>query len=407
MAITGIRNTANFGADERPKNWREGLFRMEPNGMMPLLGLTSALKERQVDDPEFYWWEKDTPNQRVTIGTAIANTTDTTIALSSGALGLKAGDVLLIENTGEQVRITADPTTDTSITVARGHAGTTKAALNIATSGVNPNMLVIGHAYEENSEAPTGTQYDGSKRYNLCGIFRQTYDFSKTAVNTKLRTTEQVKEAKLDCANLIGMTVERAMLLGRRWEGTLNGNPVRNMNGIEAQIDGANVKTVTTDYASGLTMEGLEEYLFQAFRYGANEKMAICGNKALLTIQQVIRKNSQYQIQNGLKEYGMNVTRLTCPFGELVFKTHPLLNQVPGGTNTTAYYGMDSWCYILDMACIEYTYLRNRDIKHEENLQLPGQDGLKNGFIGEVSVALRNPKKHFLLKNLVKAAKDA
>ena len=35
----------------------------------------------------------------------------------------------------------------------------------------------------------------------------------------------------------------------------------------------------------------------------------------------------------------MNVSRLVCPFGELVIKTHPLFeNRMPGGTTAgTAY----------------------------------------------------------------------
>ena len=52
----------------------------------------------------------------------------------------------------------------------------------------------------------------------------------------------------------------------------------------------------------------------------------------LLAINQIVRNNSQFNIQTGLKEFGMDVSRLITPFGTLVLKTHPLFNQITGGT---------------------------------------------------------------------------
>ena len=71
MAIQGLRDTLNFVTDQRPKNWREGILLLEPNGMAPLTGLTSAMSKRVTDDPEFNWWEKSLDDRRFKLGSAL------------------------------------------------------------------------------------------------------------------------------------------------------------------------------------------------------------------------------------------------------------------------------------------------------------------------------------------------
>src|SRR5215813_61450 len=51
--IAGLRGTGDWGIDERPKNFREGILRFNPNGTAPIFELTSKEKSRSVHDPEF------------------------------------------------------------------------------------------------------------------------------------------------------------------------------------------------------------------------------------------------------------------------------------------------------------------------------------------------------------------
>jgi hypothetical protein len=161
------------------------------------------------------------------------------------------------------------------------------------------------------------------------------------------------------------------------------------------------------DHSSGVELQHLEEYLYNIFQYGSQEKVAFLGNRAILTINQICRKNSQYQIFANEKEFGMNVTRLSTPFGDLVMKRHPLFNQVTGGTNTTAYYGMESWMYVLDMANLQYVYLKDSDTKYEPKYESNGVDGMHSGYLSEVSLELHHANTHYLIKNLVAAKADS
>lgn len=411
MAIQGLRDTSGFTSGQRPNNWREVMLTLEPNGMAPLTALTSLMKKRDVDDPTFYWFEKEQQTRRMALGANI-DTSQTAItivtagATSAGAKSCVAGDILLVEQTGELLRVMADPTDDTALAVSRGFAGSTAAAVTYAGAGVNPNVTIIGNAFEEGSLPPTGVNFDPTNPYNYTQIFRKTLEITRTAAKTRLRTGDAVAEAKRECLELLSIDMERAYWFGKRASTTQNGKPLRTMAGVEAWIDSGNI--VTADTSSGVDMTTFEGYMCDMFKYGSSEKFGFCGNKALLTIQQIIRKNSTYQLMQGQKEFGMNVTRLVCPFGTLVLKTHPLFNRMAGGvTASTAYYGRESYLYVLDMKELMYVTFKGDDVKYQPKLEDNGLDGQQSGYIAETSLEMHFGKSHYLLKNLAKAKADA
>lgn len=415
MAIQGLRTTANFVTDQRPKNWREGILLLEPNGKTPLLGLTSVMKKRSVDDAEYNWWEKLLSNRRMQLtssATAIT-TSNTTWTVASGASAVKEGDILLVEETGEAVRVAADPTSDTQVTVTRAWGGSAT-ALDTTANGKNPNIVVIGSVYEEGSLPPSGVNFDPTKRYNYTQIFRNTLEITRTASKTRLRTGDAVKEAKRECLQYHGIDMERAFWLGSRKETLINGKPARSAGGFKWLMDsydaGSRVKDAVVDHATGVSMVDLEEYLYEIFQYGSTEKIAFCGNRSLLTIQQIVRKNTHFNIQSGIKEYGMDISKLSTPFGTLVLKNHSLWNQSTGGTalsGTGAYYGMESWLAVMDMEYVKYVYLDGSDTKYEPVLQSNGLDGMQSGYLTECSLEIAQPQTHYLIKNLVAAKADA
>jgi len=246
MAIQGLRDTLNFATNERPENWREVLNYLYPNGKLPLTALTGAMKESSTDDPAFHWWEKALDDRRLALGqdlaASAAGTVETwTLAAGSNAITFVQNDILLVEETDEQVRVYADPTSNTSITVVRGANGTTPAAVTYAGAGVNPNVLCIGSAFEEGSLAPTGVNYDPTERYNYTQIFRRTLEITRTASKTRLRTVPAVKEARRECLEYIGVDMERAFWLGVRSAAVRNSKPVRTTAGIYNQMASANI----------------------------------------------------------------------------------------------------------------------------------------------------------------------
>lgn len=407
MAIQGLRTTGNFATDERPKNWREGILMLYPNGKAPLTALTSVMKSRSTDDPEFNWWEKSLQTRKIALTTSI-NTSIQTFAFSGGGCyALKKGDVLFNFGSSEQVRIATDPTSDTALVVNRGWAGTTAAVITVGGAGVDPNWYVIGNANREGSAAPTGVQFNPTKAYNYTQIFRNTLEATNTALETNLRTGDQAREAKRECLELHSIDMERGFFLGKKLETAESGTPLRSTGGLIDFVSSTKTFTwgsASGEYTSGTTkFEDLETIMRLWFQFGSTEKMVFCGDVALMNLQRLIRnaKGIHWDLKSD-KEFGMNVTRVTCPFGTLVFKQHPLFTTMSGGTSgTAAYYGMNSWLWCVDMAEIKYVYLRNRDTKYQANLQENGVDGVKSGYLTECGLEIHFPTAHGILKNFV------
>lgn len=409
MPIQGLRDTMNFATNERPENWRQMINYLYPNGKTPLTALTGAMKESSTDDPVFHWWEKALDDRRLALGqnlaASAAGTVETwTLAGGSNAITFVQNDILLVENTDEQVRVYSDPTSNTSITVVRGANGTTPGAVTYAGAGVNPNLLCIGSAFEEGSLAPSGVNYDPTERYNYTQISRRTLEITRTAAGSRLRTVNAVKEARRECLEYISVDMERNFWLGVRSSGVRNSKPVRTSAGVYNQMSASNVY----QFANGeVDMDTLESRMEILFREGSNEKVAFCGNKALSAINTAVRKNSSYQWSTGEKKYGMNVTRLVSPFGEIIFKTHPLFTQISGGTTGgTAYYGMNTTAFILDMAEIEYRYFKGADLSYQGDLQAVGQDAMKSGYLVECGLEVHHPTVHHLWEQLNTGKED-
>ena len=405
MAIQGMRDTSNFVTDGRPKHWRAKVLQLYPNGIAPLYALTSALKSESVDDPEYNWWEKPMQTRRIALGAdldATGGTEDITVA--SGALNMLTGTILLVEESGEQLLVNSDPTVDTTINVTRSWGDTAATAVDYDGAAVNPNLLVVGTAFEEGSNAPSGLNFDPTKKYNYTQIFRNTLEYTRTAARTRLRTGDAVKEAKRECLELHSRDIEWAFWLGERVESTKNSKPIRTTGGIKSFIPSANKKTVSSGNLDMVTLEG---YLEEAFAYGSSEKMGFCGNKALTSINTCIRKNSSYEIKTGLKEYGMTVARLICPHGEIVLKTHPLFNQVTGASGSQTYYGENTNLYILDMENLMYRHMKGDDTRYQPKLQDNDLDGEKSGYITEGGMEVRHGETHFLIQDINAGVADS
>lgn len=413
MSIQGFRTTNNFVTDGRPLNWRAAILLRYPNGDTPLFALTAAMKSESTDDPQFNWWEKPMQTRRFELGAdldAVAGTATVTIVaedagVTSNSDSLKEGDILLVEESGELLYVSQDPVASSGeITVTRGYGTVAATAVDYDGAAVNPNLLLIGSAYEEGSDAPSGRAYDPTKKYNYTQIFRNTFEHTRTAAKTRLRTGDDVKEAKRETLEMHSRDIEWAFFLGNKKETTKNGKPLRLTGGVKSFIPAANIRTVS---GGVLDMDTLEGYMEDIFQYGSSEKMAFCGSRALTAIQQAVRKNTSYQIFANEKLFGISVTKLVGPHGELVLKRHPLFNQVPGNTSSQTFFGLNSAICVLDQANLKYRYFSGDDTRYEADLQDNGIDGMKSGFISEVGLEVGLGETHFWINGVNEGAADS
>jgi hypothetical protein len=380
------------------------------------------MKKKVTDDPQFHWWEREVSNIRLELDPAVdpideATSTWTVLADPFGFGGgeqCKANDILLVEQTGELVRVTA--ASSTSITVARewqnadGTGTDVNSAFDVDGNAINPYLLIVGNVNEEGADTPESIRYRPTKHHNFTEIFRDSLKATRTAMQTRLRTVDEVRDAKTQSLLYHTMRMEYAFILGARIETVGAGTyPMRSTGGIISFLtSGTND---IDENGTALEMERYEELDLEIFRFGSNEKMCFCGNRAMMAFQQMARRNASLEITPAQKEFGMDVRRFFTPGGTLVLKTHPLFNQVKSqidvAPGTDTFYGMDSWALILDMGNITYRPLRGSDTQYLPDRQGNGIDGLTSEYLTEAGLEVNHANTHFLIRGLVAGTADA
>lgn len=396
--VAGLRGTGDWGTDERPKNFREAILFYEPNGGAPLTALMAKTGKKTVNDPDFNWWSEPVTITRVAVEGALG-ATDTLVVIDSGdpsssspaanygtATHLSPGDLLMVEaaeasfSTTEYVEVVS-VISDTQFTVRRGAAGSTAATIADETF-----LLRVGSVFAEGTSAPKAASRNPIKYQNYTQIFKTTYDITRTAANTHIRTGKDPlandrKRRMQDHAT----AMELAFMFGRKSEITgENGKPKRTTDGLRRQITSANVKIFTAD--PNFTTLGDSNNIFDAvykvfdWKTGAGDtRIAFCGNGALNYLNQKAagETNVRFNMNATIKVYGMEFREFIMPQGRLLFRTHPLLNQHTLFTNSV---------WIVDFSAIKWCPLKGGDTKHHDNVQAKDDDSIRGFWLTEAGL---------------------
>ena len=350
----GMRGTGDWVTDQRPKNWRQQVLKLYPNGMAPLTAILSMMRSKSVDDPEFNWWTQDMTAVSGAISGIFTNADLSTAYVTGGA----AGDTLYVRvlttdasriRTGHQIllRDASDYTVDVNGKVTDVTRGTTNSVLavklleaddNSTTHDLSDadNFKIIGNINAEGAEMPDSIALNPTKVRNYTQIFRTPLSMTRTAMKTRLRTPNDYQKAKAEALEMHSWEMELAFWWGIMTENTGdNGKPERTTMGainFIRQYAAANCNdyTLNTDYSGSTWASGGEDWLKamleQIFRYGANSKMAFVGSGVLLGIDKLAMTSGQINIVPGQKTYGMEITEWRTPFGSIYMKTHPLFS---------------------------------------------------------------------------------
>lgn len=389
MAATlGLRGTGDFSADERPKNWREMLLYLFPNGEAPLTAVLSMLASEGTDSAEYNWWEKRLPTQRMQVnGQVLA--AGTTITVDSGAKDCVAGTILLVEATdgattadNELLRVTSDPTIDTELEVERSFG-----SVAAGTIADNEYLVVIGNVNEEGGTPPTAKTYAPSKKTNYTEIFRMPLYLTRTARRERLRwdSSGPYREAKREALSLHSIEMEKAFIFGNAVETTgPRGKPMRMTGGI--------LSFLTTNIGDGtggnfsvdgtLTEDALDILMESVFRYGSTEKLALCGSTFVRTVTK-FGKNATVNMVPRDTTYGMKIMEYLTPSGTLMLKQHPLFNQHPEWKKNAL---------ILDVKNLKSRPLD--DTMFIKNRQENGEDASMDEFLTEAGLEIWYEETH-------------
>ena len=372
MAVQGVFTSDANIVGSRPGDFAAGILKINPTGSAPMFALTAGMPSAPATDSIINWFEETKITGRTGVASFTTDGDGVGITLDDGT-SYVTGTILLVQETGELLFV--DSISGNTVTVTRGFAGTT--ATTITTSH---NVQQIGTAHEEGSSRPVAVANLGVARYNLCQIFRNAWDVTGTAKVVQYHTGSIVAKNKADAANFHAENIETALIYGKKHQGTLNSKPFRTMDGLNTQIS-----TNITTAGATTTWTQLQAFFQTVFSKNIagkpNERIAFCGNTALAVINSIALLNATMNIAVGQTDFGLKVTNLITPFGDIKLMTHPLMVDNPVWTQEL---------YVYHPGAIRMRYLRKTFVDaYDDDGTRAGIDSDFGVFTTEVSVEYR------------------
>ena len=407
----GMRGSGDWAVDQRPKNWREMILYLYPNGSAPLTAMLAKMRSERTDDPEFNWWTKTLATQAGAITGIYTDIALGTAYVSGGVLGstvyVKMAEATADElREGHQVllRDASDYAVDVNakVTSVVKNGASSYAGVELLEADDNSSngdlsdadrLVIIGNLNAEGATMPDAIGYDPVKWYNYTQIFRTPLEITRTARRTRLRTGDAYKEMKREALEIHSIEMEKAFLWGVRSERTgANGKPERTTSGLIPAIIAngtADDFSVNTDYTGDTWLasgeDWLDEQLEVIFRYGRTEKLAFAGSGALLGINRLAKNSGFMQITPQTTSYGIQVTSWVTPFGTIHIKTHPLFSFETTNRNSMV---------IFEPENLNYRYIDDTSFYKEGEKQNTGytrKDATTEEFLTECGLEYHHP----------------
>ena len=421
--------TALLTTGQRPQSWRANILKLYGNGTLPLTGLTSQMASESVDDPQYNWWDQviEATTFTITAGTIYTEATLTTAYVSGGTQGstvyikttaanaslIVAGMVILMRDASNVDMDVLGRVSAVTVNGASSYLTTTLLeADDNSTTDLSDcdTILVVGSAFEEGGAMGDARSFKPTKHYNYTQIFRTSLSLSRTAQQTKVRTNPQTyQKMKAEALEMHGIDMELAFWFGKPYETTLNSRPIRYTGGVFNWIKSNtyaaanNISNYATEdtidngayngktwIATGGGIDWFNSMLERVFRYGGKERLAVCGNGALLGIQRLAMAHGTFNLERIPNKFGMDIRQWVTPFGTVYLQTHPLWNQQAMMRHRMA---------LLEPQAYRYRYIQDTKFFPDPDGNNKGNriDGKNEEWLTECGLEFHHPETHGIL----------
>ena len=374
---TGVRTTANANTEtRRVRDVFPAMMKLEDQAA-PLTVLMGRLRKKEATDPKIEWFEDERLPTQDLLGAAIATAGATTMTVTNYKY-FRNGDIVLIVETGEQVLVTATPST-TTVTITRAWGEVSAAAA--VTAG---KLRIIGSAQEENDTSRDLLSTEKAPKFNYLGIIRDPFAVSNTLKVTKTYAGVDFEEEAANMLVAHRVKLELMNLQGQRYEDTSGTEPKRSTRGIVRWIS-TNVVNVGGD----LTEPVFDAWLRRLFRYGSKNKVLLCAPIATQAISG-FAKDKLRPSDVMMKTYGMAITEYISPFGKVMLANHNLMTN----DSLSDFDDIAGMIIGVDMANVEMRHMKGRISVRKENIQENDRDGRKDEYLSEAGLQVGLEKTH-------------
>lgn len=416
MPFMGMRGTGDWPANYVPESWARAIMYENPQGVAPLFAMSSMFGDITVPSTVHHWWTKATPDRATTLaaGSAIYLDSGLSNAYAYSTPGAK-GDILYVKVPASFTSHARKGKTVLLQDQSNLRVGVEAKVLSTNTNGANSYLVVelleaddnatvssataslqsvdyvkiLSSAHGQGSPAPTSIVYDPTQLDNYTQIFRNTYDQTNTALATELRVGDPLMLARKDCSEQHAQDIEWAGIWGTKLSDGVdeNNKPLTKTMGFVPflrEYNAANIIDFVNDsaYTTKTWLEGGSDYLNDSFktlaRYAGGEVMCLCGDDALSGIEKLAMTFGHFNLKNNDTSYGLKFRTWVNSHLTIHFATHPLLSLDASTRSVALLYKPEN----IRFAALSANGI-NRATTHQENMQVPGTDGLLNGFITE------------------------
>ena len=397
--VSGFLSTTNAQATDQVGEWQESVLVRNAKGFntgSTLFGLMSRLKSEPADSVTFNWWERDpvrisfysnAANADTSTGAALVLTFDDGAGNAVYPL-FDANCILVNDRTGERVRVAAAPST-ANVTVVRAVQGTSIAAVLD-----NDLWTLVTMAKDEGSDPVRASYSEPDSYQNYIQTFNETVLLTNAFKAGVLRTDLDgpLKERRTFALEKIAKNIELAYFFGVKENATGTNGKIYYTGGIQSAIDtaGLTANYLNGQASSGVTLDAFKVWLQSFMQVGSDVKLGFCGPQAYAAISNYANTGAGgFRIMNQETVFGMAITNIVTPFGELALAMHPLFK------NSVADHGT---MFVVDLQLIVQKVMEPLFL--ETNIQSPGQDSYKEQFRAKLGLKQKFPEAFGYAKKL-------
>ena len=387
-SVSGSRATSNVGSSAAIREVQQAMIEYEPY-QKPLLTklLSSKLGKAPTGNQKFEWIESSLlpMTDTVTLTGGAANEDNITV----GNTDLyQVGTKFVVDATGEVVIV--DSIASSQIDVTRVGTG------NITAAAAGSGIHFLGESFEQGSASATAKSVNKNFPYNYVEIFKASVQETESQQATAEYGPNDWNRNKAARMREFLLKIEANLIHGQRSSATgyQNAAFTQFFTGGIYDTEG---DFITTQYAyTGSAPD--EDWFFGTFlkglfAKGTNKKRLYAGSDLVQAINNYSKVKQQTAVSD--KEYGVNIRKIECPFGQLELTWHPMLDGTTFANQGFALdFGMGD--------AVRYRYLsgngKNRDLKWREYVEFQEDDSRKGEWIGEIGLQISGDEYNATIK---------
>ncbi len=321
----------------------------------------------------------------VTTSTSYLSTDTTITVTSTHAARLTVGTILKSLRTTELLRVTGVNTGTDAITVTRGAAATTAAALNSA-----EELQILGFSDTEGNTSPESVTSEPTIKTNYMQCMRTAVEMSGRDLNSENYGEDEWARAWKLAAEAHALKYEKSYLFNNGVQST---NPTIT-GGVEYFVT-----TNVTNVAGALTEPVLiDSFMRPLFRrnYSQSSVFVMAGELFCRALDGFGRDQIRYDPADTVA--GIAIGRYRSSFGEIKIIRHGLMTD--GSAVTPANTGWQGYAMGLNMSRVGERIYKGRGNMKRENIQTPDKDGKKSEILSDKGFWIASELQHCIFKGI-------